>query len=322
VYAIEQGGMAEIAQAVAAASGFGDRISVVRGHSRDVGLPERADVVVADQTGHFGFEAGILECFEDARRRFLRPGGRLVPARVRLWVAPVEAPEIWQHAAFWGTAPHGFDMTSARDVSFNSGHPCDVSPRSLLAAGRPAVTLEAGADNSSFACTAEFGVERGGILHGIAGWFDAELAAGISMTNAPDAADRINRRNVVFLIPDPIDVRSGETVSVQMRIRPHDLIVNWTVEHRRTPDARPSGATLSTFAGMLISPADLARTRPSFAPRLTARGRARQLVLDLADGRHTVADIERAVYEHHPALFPDAAAAGRFVAEVITRYAE
>jgi protein arginine N-methyltransferase 1 len=322
VYAIDEGGMAEIAQAVAIANGFGDRISIVRGHSRDVSLPERADVVVADQTGHFGFEAGVLECFEDARRRFLRPGGRLVPARVRLWVAPIEAREIRDHVAFWTTAPHGFDMSPARDVALNSGHPCDVEPRSLLAAGRPAATLETGADNSSFAFTVEFGVERAGILHGVAGWFDAELAAGIWMTNAPGAADRINRRNVVFPIPDPIEVRPGETVAVAMRIRPYDLVVSWSVEHRRTPDASPARAALSTFAGMLISPGDLERTRPSFVPRLTERGRARQLVLDLADGRRKVADIERALYEAHPALFPDAAAAGRFVAEVITRYAE
>lgn len=322
VYAIEMGGMAEVACAVAAANGFGDRVIPVRGHSRDVSLPERADVVMGDQTGHFGFEAGVLDCFEDARRRFLKPGGRLVPRRVRLWVAPVEVPDVWQHAAFWSARPHGFDMSPAGEVAWNSGHPSAVDPRALLAPGLAVATLDTGADNSVFAFGAEIRVARAGALHGIAGWFDAELSDGVSMTNAPGDGRRIDRRNVVFLIPRPLAVEAGETLGVEMRIRPHDLVVRWVVE-RRGADGRPRERfEQSTFSGMLISRADVDRTRPGFVPRLTERGRARRLVLDLADGRRSVADIERAVLDAHPALFGGAADAGRFVAEALTRYVE
>ena len=64
------------------------------------------------------------------------------------------------------------------------------------------------------------------------------------------------------------------------------------------------------------------RTRPQFVPRLTERGRARKMVLDLADGRASVADIERSLFDAYPHLFADPADAGLFVAEVVTRYAE
>src|SRR5687768_3356887 len=68
VYAIDSGGMAEVARALASANGLTDRITIVNGHSRQVPLPERADLVVCDQIGHFGFEAGLFESLEDARR--------------------------------------------------------------------------------------------------------------------------------------------------------------------------------------------------------------------------------------------------------------
>src|SRR5215467_2076803 len=48
VYAIEPGGMIELARALAAANGVGDRITFVRAHSSEAQLPEQADVLVGD----------------------------------------------------------------------------------------------------------------------------------------------------------------------------------------------------------------------------------------------------------------------------------
>ena len=74
--------------------------------------------------------------------------------------------------------------------------------------------------------------------------------------------------------------------------------------------------------GMLMSPQLLRWTQPQFVPRLTERGRARKLVLDLTERQSSIAEIERSLFETHRALFVDPADAGRFVAEVVTRYAE
>src|SRR5215475_1775821 len=51
---------------------------------------KRVYVVLADQIGRFGLESGILEYFGDARARFLKPDGLMVPSEIRLVVAPVE----------------------------------------------------------------------------------------------------------------------------------------------------------------------------------------------------------------------------------------
>src|SRR5437867_8406546 len=73
VYAIEAGGMIEVARALAQANGFGDRILFLRAHSSDVTLPEQADVLVADLVGRMGFEAGAFEVYGHVRR-WLKPG--------------------------------------------------------------------------------------------------------------------------------------------------------------------------------------------------------------------------------------------------------
>ena len=316
VYAIDAGDMAEVAEAIAAANGYADRVIIVRGHSLEVALPERADVVVSDQLGRFGFDAGVVEYFADARRRFLAPHGQLLPRRLSLWVAPVEHAEAHDDAAFWSTAPAGFDMTPAQAVAWNSGYPRHVERAQLLAGGQRAATLALAGDHRCFSFTVEMAAERQGVMHGVAGWFSADLDDTTIVTNAPGDPQRINRRNAVFPIPRAVAVEAGDLIRVQMQIRPADLLVKWIVTHRE------SRFEQCTFNGMPFSPDLLHRTRPGFVPRLTERGRARKLVLDLADGRSTVAEIERGLFDAYPQLFPDPADAGRFVAEVVTRYAE
>src|SRR5688572_14552112 len=97
VYSIDGGAMLEVARKHARHSGFGDRITFLRGHSEEVELPERADLVIADQMGSLGLWAGLLECFADARRRFLKPEGVLLPSKLRIDFAAVEDSVLPRH---------------------------------------------------------------------------------------------------------------------------------------------------------------------------------------------------------------------------------
>ena len=50
----------------------------------------------------FGFEEGILGSLTDARDRFLKPGGQLIPHGVQLFMVPVEMPQFYEHVVdFW-----------------------------------------------------------------------------------------------------------------------------------------------------------------------------------------------------------------------------
>lgn len=323
VYAIDGGGMAQPARAIARENGLDGRIQIINGFSLHVDLPERADVLLTDQIGRFGFEAGAVELIADARRRLLKPDARLVPSRIDLLVAPVEAPDVADAIEFWSGRPAGFDMTPLRDMAANSGHPRTLDAEDLL--GTPAVggTIDLSADVSSFAVSADVAITRAGTLDGIGGWFSAALSPHVTLSNAPLAADRIARRGVVFPIRRSVAVTAGDRVSVRMRIRPADLLVRWTVRLFRGGAAEASERfDGSTLTGMLLEPTHLHRTDPDYVPNLTARGKARLSVLALCDGRRALAAIEREVYDRHPALFLDRGEAAVFVAEVVTGYSE
>jgi hypothetical protein len=116
-------------------------------------------------------------------------------------------------------------------------------------------------------------------------------------------------------------VGPGDRVFVRMTLFSRDTMISWDVK------VFPAGATVpahqfahSTFKGMLLCREDMVRTRPDHVPTLNPWGEARRTVVNLCDGRKTIAEIEEELGRAHADLFPTRAAAAEFVAEVVTRY--
>lgn len=324
VYAIDSGSILTLARQLAVGNGWGDRVIPIHETSTRAVMPEPIDVIVTDQIGRFGMEAGLLECLRDASRRWLGPGGRTVPMGVDLWMTAVESRELRDRVEFWNGRPNGIDLSPAYRTACNSGYPSAIDPAWRLAPAARVVSLDLSPGGPDlFRGEAAFTIERPGTLDGLAGWFVAALSPSVTMTNAPGHPDRIQRRQVCFPISPRVTVSPGDVLRVAVQTRPTELIVTWTGTLTRRGE-RSSTAVMfrhSTFDGMLISPRDLHRSRPDFVPHLTPAGQARRSVLEFCDGTRGVAEIEREMRTRHSDLLPDAASAATFVAEVLAVYA-
>jgi type I protein arginine methyltransferase len=317
VYAIEASGMVEIARAVAAANGVSDRLRVIKANVADVTLPERVDVIVGDFIGRFGFDAGIFETYPPAARALLRPAGAIVPSEISLSIFPVESPGMDERVRFWQTPRLGIDVAPVSEWALNTGYTVALGAVAQLGdAVEIARAPTALVPERGFAADARLTIRRPGILHGIGGAFTAQLAPGVTMTNAPGAAERVARRNVFFPVRAPAAVAAGDVARVRMRILPNESIVNWTVEVADPDGVVRMRSGHSTVHGMLIAREDLARERPDFVPSLTPHGAARLTVLESCDGRRPLREVERRVYERHRDLFASPAEAAAFVAGV------
>jgi hypothetical protein len=319
VYSIEKGGMIAVARAI----GYGDGVVFIQGYSTHADLPEKIDVVVADQIGNFGFNAGVIEYFADARRRFLKPEGVTLPLRMNLMLAPVDAPDLFGQVDFWNTSPAGFDFQCARVLAANTGYQVNPSPGSVCGDAMVIANVDLNhVTTEPFHGEATAVISWSGTMHGLGGWFTAELAPGISMTNSPLAPERIQRCQIYFPIDRAVQVAEGDLVRIRMVIRPTDSLVNWNVDVLNSnTGSKKDSFRHSTWKGMLIPAEDLQRTQPGFKPKLTARGERRRTVVNLCDGVQTLTEIEDEVFRRHPDLFRNREAAV-FVAEVVTRYSE
>jgi protein arginine N-methyltransferase 1 len=318
VYAIEQGPIAGLARRIADANGFGGRVSIVRDHSRLAHLPERADVVVCDQIGGFGVDAGILEIAQEARSRFLKPGGVLVPRAVEMFLAPIEHPRGRVRRRFWRSRPAQLDCAAAAEIAENSFYRVRLDAGQLLAAPARGATVDLMAGPAlPLHITVETRVSRDGMLDGLGGWFAAALSEQASMTNSPQAQDRIRRRQLFFPIAEPVAVTAGTAIEASVQMLAEEIFA-WQVSV--VPErGEPKTFLHTTVRGMLLTKEDLKRGDPKSQPVLNPAGAALLTVMTLCDGRRSLADIEAEVFRRHPDLFASAKEATAFVAGVLAR---
>jgi protein arginine N-methyltransferase 1 len=328
VYSIDSGGVIELARKLAQANGYADRVTFIKGLSTRVELPERVDVVVADQIG-FGGEFGLFEYFDDARERLLKPGGALIPARVDMHIAPVECAWMYDQIEFWNTERAGFDVRPAHSAAVNALYRLNLSPEQLLSAPAMSASVSLGTPTPArLSLKASCVVARAGTLHGIGGWFGAQLSHSVSISTSPLADNPIDRDQVFLPIERPVEVAEGDQVDITMHIMNSDHVVSWSVEVRARVETQSSLSRIvskekfshSTWKGMLVAREDLHKTRPDFVPALKPRAAAWQTVLELCDGRRAIAEIERELYRRHPDLFRSQAEAAVLVAEAVGSY--
>ena len=241
VYAVEASDIADVAERVFAINGVRDRVTLLAGWSRQIELPEPADVLVAEVIGNEPLEEEILETTLDARRRLLAPGARLIPHALTLLARPVVLPEAeFRQRAFGREAVerwrglYGIDFAPLLDAAI-PGPTHTVTEGEVVAtwpqAGPPVelATLDlATNDSPSVRGSADLVVDPPGYVNAIALTFRAELYEGISHTLDPWTWPASSWATSVWVLPDPVEVRAGCVLRVhyhrrgrRSRGRPH-----------------------------------------------------------------------------------------------------
>src|SRR5438552_8111309 len=139
VYAIDEGPVVELARALAHDNGLADRIVFINASSFDVTLEEKVDVIVTETMGNNGLDEQIVRAIDDARRRWLREDGVVIPRFLEVVVAPVDlASGPLFEPPFW----YDIDFSRLREHAMNAYYPMDVDEDSLVADGVPGARID------------------------------------------------------------------------------------------------------------------------------------------------------------------------------------
>lgn len=183
VVAIEKDGlMCGVIRQLARDNGVADRVEVVQGMSNEVALEREFDLVISETIGHMIFDEDVVEIMIDARERFLKPGGVMIPERVALVAAPVhlnQPREVWPEAleanykAFQSLALHRplafLDKTSFQWLG-EKAELVSAEMHSVMA--RPDVS----------SLTAAWPVAEAALIDGVAVWVELVLTQGVTLT--------------------------------------------------------------------------------------------------------------------------------------------
>jgi SAM-dependent methyltransferase len=215
VFAVERGHIADVAAMLVDANGCAGRVDVLHARSQDVGLPEPASVLVTETLGNLGFDEQILASVLDARQRLLTPDARIIPARVALFAAPVDAARVYEReVASWSAPRYGVDFALVRTFAANQVRIVDIDDTLAPAARLVEIDL-ATAQSPAVEGAARFSIARDGVMHGFAGWFDATLADGIRISNEPPLKTP-NWRQALLPLDAAVAVARGDEVALQI----------------------------------------------------------------------------------------------------------
>jgi len=205
-------------------------------HSTEMQDPPKVDVVVSETLGNYPFEEHIIETLNDARRRFLKPGGTIIPGGLTQFVAPVVTDRMHRELTVWDAC--GFDLDVAKVMSLNNIYVRTLKPKDLLKGGESAAawdTVDFAVQNrSSRKGEARWRLQSAATVYGFATWWCAELVPGVALSTAPQAP-RTHWEKLYFPLLAPLEVKAGETVMIELRSRTSidaGTHVAWTVTRR------------------------------------------------------------------------------------------
>jgi Ribosomal protein L11 methyltransferase (PrmA)/Arginine methyltransferase oligomerization subdomain len=308
VFAIESDAVIQVAREIAAANGCADKIEFFEDLSTRVTLPAHANVIVSDLHDVLPLFLRNILSIADARRRFLAPGGVLIPRKDTVWAAVVEAKQAY--AGIVGPWEHnvlGQDAGAGRRLVVNGNYKVYLAAEQLLSRPQLWATLDyATVENPDFRGRLQWSIERAGTGHGIAAWFDAELGEGVSFSNAP-GAPRTIYGSLFFPWLRPVLLTPGQTVCLHLEAKlvENDYFWRWTTQIGSADGSGEPAASFdqSQLGGAVLSPAKLHKTASDYVPTLSEDGRIHRRTLDLMNGQASLEEISRQLAAEFPRRF-------------------
>lgn len=217
VHAVDTNALVLRAPELAREAGFAGRVTAHHLDAHALCLPAPVDVLMADLRGTLPWFGSGIAALTAVARRWLRPGGTLMPRRDRLRAALVVVPR-WQ-AELQRSIAACPGITAAMQRELRSGYTRYDDEVELLHAPWEAACLEYGEPPAPFH-RAEVCVQanRTTEAHAVLVWFDADLVEGVSYSSGPGGATAYGR--ALFPLDAPLAVQAGGTVRIESYFTP------------------------------------------------------------------------------------------------------
>jgi protein arginine N-methyltransferase 1 len=226
VHCVEREAIIRIARELAEANGFADRISFHQCDIRELQLDGPVDLIQSELIGKAAIGEQMAELVGWCRDRFLRPGGVILPPRVDLFVAPVELIALAARTSLPPFDVYGLDFAPLAARNANAPVSTRVEPGDVIAPGQVAYHYDAATAplTDCFDAALSFDVEDVRTLNGFTIWFEAELAPGITLGNAPPGTGSWDHS--FFPMPRPVALAPGDRIDLRVAAR-DDSAMEW-----------------------------------------------------------------------------------------------
>lgn len=237
VFLFETAEVASVAAAVLKANKT-KRCHLIPCHSTQFQEKLTVDIIVSETLGNYALEENIIATLTDARHRFLKPGGKVIPDGIVQYVAPVVTRRIDAELRAWERVGHGLDLSVAQKMSLNNAFVRALRPADVLESCRSAMVWDevdlTSETRSKRRGDVEWCLPRSAKIYGFALWWKVELVPGIGFSTGP-LSPRTHWEQLYFPLLALIDASASDVISIDLRSHSSEEAgthLAWTVVHK------------------------------------------------------------------------------------------
>jgi SAM-dependent methyltransferase len=234
----ETGDALELSRKLAKENGLFEKCTFVRKHSMDVRSPEKVDVVVSETLGNYALEEHTLETLQDAKR-FLVPGGSILPSHLTQIVTPVIDPTPLAELRSWEKVGHSLTFNAAQEVSMNNLYVRTFKVEHLLQDSGARKTWDtinfAAKENSVRKETIIWDIASSSSISGFCLSWESELIKGVSLATHP-WSPATHWEQIYLPVTKAIEVEKDDQLVLELHADSRlttGLRIQWTVHLRR-----------------------------------------------------------------------------------------
>lgn len=225
VIGIECSNIAQHAQTIVEANGFGGTITIIKGKVEEVDLPvPKVDIIISEWMGYCLFYESMLETVLYARDKWLAPNGMLFPDKCSLYITAIEDRQYKDDKIHWWDDVYGFDMSCLRKVAIREPL-VDVVDQKMVASNHCQLlevdlnTLRK--EDLNFSVPFQLHARRDDYIHAVVTFFTVEFSKCHKRTwfsTAPEAP-YTHWKQTVFYLNDYATIKKGEEINGRFTLR-------------------------------------------------------------------------------------------------------
>ena len=215
VYGVEASPIVRLARRMLAMNGVQD-VTLLEGDMTTVQLPEPVDVVFSECLGNLAFGDRMFRKVGAFAARWLKPGGRRGPQRVRLFAQAADCRLFGDPRPFWRRPYRGLDLSAFLPAVESEVSVVDVVPSFLFDAPSLLLDFDPYERADHYVLTGSWSLPTGRVCNAVALWFDVDWAPGVTMSTSA-RAPATHWAQVILRVPER-PTEAGDRLEFALRV--------------------------------------------------------------------------------------------------------
>lgn len=233
VYSVECTPIGFVSEEIVRDNGFAGVIRIIHKRLEDItdaDLPEKVDVIISEWMGYALYFEVMLSSVIQARDRFLRPGGCILPSHARLHLAGAQSYEYYATSLDFWDEVYGFNFSAMKRQALTEPV-VDVCERWQVLTSSATVSQidlhKCSADSSFFTAPFSIAAHQNEVMHAFVAYFSVEfndMHVRRVLSTSPFKKPT-HWKQTFFYLRSPVRLNKNDTIAgtIQFGPNPKDL---------------------------------------------------------------------------------------------------